>query len=906
MSDDPNRGSAKKKNTKSKGYTFLAPEVLQISSMDCGVAALASFAQAYGCALSYERLRDACQTGVDGTSIDSLEDVSLALGIDVIQHILPQDLYLEAMEGRYPFIAIVRHDAGIPHFVVVWRRMGELLQVMNPSGGREWVLAETFLAGLYQHTHRMPTDAFLDWWPGSTFSETLEEVGLRTVSGRARELIAGVRDVNGVAEASAVDTAFRLTRFAMKKGIAGGQRDAMMETAYQGCLREFSARNVALPKMRSIGPVPLEEDMVGVTGVIALAPPERNQPRVSKVDTAEEALEAVMQKGVAAQVAAAATEEDLGKMSLFSTIWGYLDTKHRLLAVALAVANVIFVPVVMIETFMSRAAVDAGRVFDSTSVRVQVSLLVVTFFLIVVGLERLTEWGGRRVGAYLEVKLRLAVVQAMPRVDEQFVRSRPTTDLAQRAHALTTGRQLPYLLFSIVRTVVELAAALVALALIEPLCLPIVFVGALALTGVSYLSIASLREVGTRFQAHAARMLLMFLDALRGIRPVRTHGFQGPIRRDYDRELAGWRRTSEADQQRRGIFGALDTLVGVLITSGCLYAHVARHPDVRGFVLLAFWAMRIPGNVAGLVNVFRSYPGAELALTRILEVTRYARTDLPKAQIPKRDRGVKLFFKNVRVLVAGRTLLDTFSLNIPSGQHVAIVGPSGAGKSSLLGLLLGLLKPAAGTVLANDTPLDEETYPSLRAMTAWVDPATQLWNRSLLENVEYATTGDTRRPLEDVLVAANLFPVVDNLAEGLGTKIGWDGNFLSGGEGQRVRIARALLRSETKLAVLDEPFRGLDQVTRRKMLNEARKLWLNATLLFVSHDIGHALDFDRVLVVEDGQIVEDGHPLALRQEPESRFKLLLDAEERAKTSIWRSQEWRRLRIQDGVIREEAS
>lgn len=887
-----------------KHYTFLAPEVLQISSMDCGVAALSCLAKAYGCGVSYERLREACQTGVDGTSIDSLEDVALSLGIDLIQHVVPKDLALETLEGRLPCIAIVRHEAGIPHFVVVWRAVGPFLQIMNPAGGREWVLRDRFLSSLFMHTHRMGVDDFLEWWPTSTFAESLEASGVRALSGQAREVLKAVRGASAVSELSAADTALRLLKFAQERGLVTNRDDTFMRL-YAGCVQGYAEDGLAtLPKLRSIGPAEQEEDRVGVTGVILLAPPERNQPRKCVAIETEEVPTDDAQTKIAAD--AASLRSDEVPESLARTLWTLLDVKHRILAIALLVTTAVFVPVAIIETFIYRAAADAGQLFDSSSMRFQASMLVLSFFVILFALERLSDWGGRRLGAYLELRLRLSVLRAMPRVDEQFVRSRPTTDLAYRAQALSQGRSFPSIFLGIFRTTAELLVAMVALASLEPWSIPIVFVGGLALASVSYGSIAALREVGVRFQAHAARMLLMFLDALRGIRPVRTHGFQGALRRDYERELAGWKRTSENEQQVGALFGAVDALVGVLVTAGCLYIHVARHPDIRGFVLLAFWAFRVPGTLSALISLFQGYPGAQLALSRILEVTRYAVDHKQEAVIPLRPRGVDLSFRGVSVKVSGRMLLDTFSLDIPAGQHVAIVGPSGAGKSSLLSLLLGLLRTASGRITANDTLLTEETYPSLRAATSWVDPSTQLWNQSLLANVEYATSGVASRSLEDVLIASNLFPVVDNLAEGLGTKMGWDGAFVSGGEGQRVRIARALLRAETKLAVLDEPFRGLDRNTRRRMLNEARRLWLNATMVFVSHDIGHALDFDRVLVVEDGKIVEDGHPLALRQEAGTRFRALLDAEEKAKNDVWHSQEWRRLRLKDGALQEGTS
>ena len=147
--------------------------------------------------------------------------------------------------------------------------------------------------------------------------------------------------------------------------------------------------------------------------------------------------------------------------------------------------------------------------------------------------------------------------------------------------------------------------------------------------------------------------------------------------------------------------------------------------------------------------------------------------------------------------------------------------------------------------------------------------------------------------------------VLEGLEQGLDTPLGADGALVSGGEGQRVRIARAMLRANCRLAILDEPFRGLDRETRKALTASARTRWADSTLLFVSHDIEHALDFERVLVVEDGRIVEDGHPrdLAMR---ETKFRTMLEAERDVLEELWSAARWRRITVESGGLIEEKS
>src|SRR5262249_6050227 len=171
------------------------------------------------------------------------------------------------------------------------------------------------------------------------------------------------------------------------------------------------------------------------------------------------------------------------------------------------------------------------------------------------------------------------------------------------------------------------------------------------------------------------------------------------------------------------------------------------------------------------------------------------------------------------------TILENLDLDIAAGSHVAIVGVSGAGKSSLLGLLLGWHRAASGCVRVEGELLDAARLDRLRNETAWVDPAVQLWNATLIDTLLYGPSPDAAPPLGAVVEGAALTEVLQRLPEGLQARLGESGGLLSGGQGQRVRLGRALVRSDARLVLLDEPFRGLDREQRRALLRRAREVW---------------------------------------------------------------------------------
>jgi ATP-binding cassette subfamily B protein len=333
-----------------------------------------------------------------------------------------------------------------------------------------------------------------------------------------------------------------------------------------------------------------------------------------------------------------------------------------------------------------------------------------------------------------------------------------------------------------------------------------------------------------------------------------------------------------------------------------------------GVLLLAYWALNLPflgQEIALVARDAARQRNISLRLDELLSAPEVALDDAAQGERKPgagddnapAPPGVSITLENVTVRAGGHTVLDRVDLDIPSGCHLAIVGPSGAGKSTLVGLLLGWHQAAEGRVTIDGSALDHARLTELRRVTAWVDPAVHVWNRSLLDNLRYGAAPEEQR-LDEVLDGALLSGVLKQLPDGLLTTLGEGGARLSGGEGQRVRLGRAMIRQGARLVVLDEPFTGLDREQRRLLLGRARARWRRATIMLVTHDVGDTLDLDRVIVIEGGRVIEDGAPQQVAAARGSRYSQLLAAEEMVRRGLWSSQEWRRIRLEHGVLVEE--
>src|SRR3989442_4085432 len=152
---------------------LLAPEVVQTSAMDCGPAALKCLLEGFGISVSYGRLREACQTDIDGTSIDTIEEVAQQLGLQAAQIMVPLDHVLLTETQVLPAIIVVQLSNGLTHFVVAWRRHGSFLQVMDPAPGPRWPRCQQFLHELYVHTQPGPARQWPEWAGSHAFPDVV-------------------------------------------------------------------------------------------------------------------------------------------------------------------------------------------------------------------------------------------------------------------------------------------------------------------------------------------------------------------------------------------------------------------------------------------------------------------------------------------------------------------------------------------------------------------------------------------------------------------------------------------------------------------------------------------------------------------------------------------------------------
>ncbi|HEV2100801.1 MAG TPA: ABC transporter ATP-binding protein, partial [Stellaceae bacterium] len=220
-------------------------------------------------------------------------------------------------------------------------------------------------------------------------------------------------------------------------------------------------------------------------------------------------------------------------------------------------------------------------------------------------------------------------------------------------------------------------------------------------------------------------------------------------------------------------------------------------------------------------------------------------------------------------------VVQDFTLHVPAGQRVGLVGRSGAGKSTLLALLQRLYDPERGRVLIDEQDIADVTQESLHRSIAVVHQDISLFHRSLIENLRYGMPDASNAQVERAAAAAHCTEFIARLPHGFDTIVGERGAKLSGGERQRVAIARAFIY-DAPIILLDEATSALDNESERLVRDALARLVKGRTVIAIAHRLSSLSDYDRIVVLERGRIVEDGAPRDLLLRPNGVFNHLYD------------------------------
>lgn len=389
-----------------------------------------------------------------------------------------------------------------------------------------------------------------------------------------------------------------------------------------------------------------------------------------------------------------------------------------------------------------------------------------------------------------------------------------------------------------------------------------------------------MREIAKNAQKKIADISALLQETIAGARIVKSFSMEAHEIKRFNAEAEhsfGWSmKEAQIDTTQRPIMGFLQVVaIVVVIWFGCFEVIAGRlNPsDLIAFFAGAFLLID-PIIVISKINT--TVQKALASCERVFEVVDIAPSVIEKSgasELPA-VKGLVEFDKVSFSYNKGNKVLSGIDLKAEPGQTIALVGPSGAGKTTFVNLIPRFYDAESGRILIDGTDIKEVSLLSLRRQIGMVPQETVLFSGTIKDNIRYGKIGATDEEITSAAKMANAHDFISSLPAGYATQVGERGSMLSGGQKQRIAIARAVLR-DPAILILDEATSSLDTESERLIQDALQKLIRGRTTFVIAHRLSTVQNASKIVVLKDGEIVEEGTHSALL-EKDGLYKRLYD------------------------------
>jgi len=402
--------------------------------------------------------------------------------------------------------------------------------------------------------------------------------------------------------------------------------------------------------------------------------------------------------------------------------------------------------------------------------------------------------------------------------------------------------------------------------------IPVFLIGVVVLGGLTGLLSRKIRTIQRSVVRETNKMSGSITESLRNIELVKSLGLTYPeIKRlkTFTKKIYGLE-ISKVKRIRSLTF--LQSSVLLILKESILFILlwlIFRNMLTTGeLITMQFISTRILYPLQDLGSIILSYREAEASLEIFNELMKKEPEYRPEEPLEIGDIE-NLCFDRVtfRYKKAETDAIEDLSFRAVRGDSIAFVGPSGCGKSTLVKLLVGLYTPTKGTIYYDDIPARDIRYNQMRRQLGFVTQDTQLFSGTIRENMQFVKPDATDEEIYDALKKASAIKLVESSPKGLDTLLGEGGKMVSGGEKQRLAIARALIRNP-RILIFDEATSALDSITEEEITGTLREVSAGKQqiTLMIAHRLSTIMHADRIYVLEKGKIIEEGtHDILLRK-----------------------------------------
>ncbi len=353
-------------------------------------------------------------------------------------------------------------------------------------------------------------------------------------------------------------------------------------------------------------------------------------------------------------------------------------------------------------------------------------------------------------------------------------------------------------------------------------------------------------------------------DMVSNILAVKSSGAESLEQKRFSKTVSSWRSASLGTM--RGflkvstVYSTINTIIKIGAIAFAVYAAQHNLVSVASVYLIITYTGSVAHELWNMNGIMRSYNRIIGDAHEMVEILKTPTTLVDRSDKKLKIKRGGIVMDNVTFTHdegQGDTLFHDFSLNIQPGEKIGLVGSSGSGKTTLTKLLLRFSDIDSGKITIDSQDIAEVTQASLREQIAYVPQEPLLFHRSVRENIAYSRPDATDAEIEKAAKKAGAYDFIVKLQDGFDTLVGERGVKLSGGQRQRIAIARAILK-DAPILVLDEATSALDSESEALIQKSLETLMKNRTSIVIAHRLSTIAKLDRIIVLENGRIVEDG------------------------------------------------
>ena len=353
-------------------------------------------------------------------------------------------------------------------------------------------------------------------------------------------------------------------------------------------------------------------------------------------------------------------------------------------------------------------------------------------------------------------------------------------------------------------------------------------------------------------------------DVISNVLAVKSSGAEATEQKFFTKTVNSWRNSS-LDVMRgflkvSTVYSSINMVIKIGATTFAVYAAQNNLVSVASVYLIITYTGSVAHELWNMNGIMRNYNRIIGNANDMVEVLQTPTTLIDKSSSKLEVASGKISMDKITFTHdegQGDTLFHDFSLDIKPGEKIGLVGASGSGKTTLTKLLLRFADIDSGKITIDGQDISEVTQASLRAKIAYVPQEPLLFHRSVRENIAYGRPDATDTEIEEAAKKAGAYDFIVGLKDGFDTMVGERGIKLSGGQRQRVAIARAILK-DAPILVLDEATSALDSESEALIQKSLETLMENRTSIVIAHRLSTIAKLDRIIVLKNGKIVEDG------------------------------------------------